>query len=117
MKWVRDGRTNSLMHFWAYRIAYKTPIGMSPCQLVYEKTCNLPIELEFRAHWAIKKWNMDLHLAGKNHRMQLSKLEEWREKHIITPKSTKKEQRDGMIRESSTKSSNLAIRFYCSIQE
>jgi hypothetical protein len=62
---------------WAYRIAYKTPISMSPYQLVYEKTCHLPIELEFRAHWAFKKWNMDLRQAGRNRQIQVSELEEW----------------------------------------
>ena len=53
---------------------------MSPFQLVYGKTCHLPVELEHRAHWAIWQWDMDLKQAEKNRQIQLAELEEWREK-------------------------------------
>jgi len=64
----------------AYRTAYKTPIGMSMFQLVYGKSYHLPVELEHRAHWAIKSWNMDVKLASRNRQKQVAELEEWQEK-------------------------------------
>ena len=37
-------------------------------------------ELEFKSHWAMKRWNMDLQAPGVRRQIQLNELEEWREK-------------------------------------
>ncbi|GJX25244.1 reverse transcriptase domain-containing protein [Tanacetum coccineum] len=54
---------------WAFRTAYKTPTGCTPFKLVYGKACNLPVEIEHKAHWALKQCNMDLMLASESRLM------------------------------------------------
>nr|GEY46595.1 reverse transcriptase domain-containing protein [Tanacetum cinerariifolium] len=64
---------------WAFRTAYKTPVGCTPHKLVYGKSCHLPIELEHKAYWALKHVNFDLKTMGDHRKLQLNKLNELRD--------------------------------------
>ncbi|GJX61453.1 reverse transcriptase domain-containing protein [Tanacetum coccineum] len=79
---------------WAFRTAYKTPIGCTPYKLVYGKACHLPIKLEHKAYWALKHANFDLSTAGDHQKVQLNELNELRnqayENSLIYKEKTKR---------------------------
>nr|GEY73399.1 reverse transcriptase domain-containing protein [Tanacetum cinerariifolium] len=90
-----SGQTDKLDDaLWAFRTAFKTPIGCTPYRLVYGKSCHLPLELEHEAYWDLKHANFDLKTMGDHRKLQLNELHELRdqayENSLIYKERTKK---------------------------
>nr|GEV86160.1 reverse transcriptase domain-containing protein [Tanacetum cinerariifolium] len=86
---------------WAFRTAFKTLIGCTHYRLVYGKSCHIPLELEYKAYWALKHANFDLKTMGDHRKLQLNELHELRDqayKNSLIYKERAKKLHDSKIK-------------------
>ena len=89
----KDLSLKLLDSLWAYIIAYKTILSMSSYRLVYGKASHLPVEIEYKAWWAIRNLNMDMNQAGLKRMLEIYELEELRKYAYFNSKIAKDRQK------------------------
>jgi hypothetical protein len=94
----RSWRSKLTEALWAYQTTYKT--------------CHLPVELEHKAFWATKKWNMDLKAVEKKGKFRLPNLRNGGKRLTTVPSYIKKEPKYGTISESRPSNSSREIMYF-----
>nr|GEV83173.1 reverse transcriptase domain-containing protein [Tanacetum cinerariifolium] len=102
---------------WAFRTAYKTPIGCTPYKLVYGKACHLSIELEHKAYWALKQVNFERAVADDHRKVQLNELNELRDHAYENSLICKENRRESMTPRSKIAYSTLVIESFTLTQD
>ena len=66
---------------------WHVPVSLSLC-----KACHLPVEIEYKAWWAMRNLNMDMNRAGLKRMLEIDELEELRNDAYFNSKIAKDRQ-------------------------
>ena len=87
---------------WAYRTAWKSTIGFTSFELLYEKIVVMPIEFEHKTLRTALELDIALLVAQRDHILHLNELDEWRKSALHNTKiiqSQRKQWHDKFIKD------------------